>query len=36
MVGGGGSMDVTGSVKDGESKILLDGYCKFGGPLTKK
>jgi hypothetical protein len=35
-VGGGGSMDVTGSVKDGDSKILLDGYCKFGGPLTKK
>ena len=35
-VGGGGSMDVTGSVKDGDTKILLDGYCKFGGPLTKK
>ncbi|MBV8190833.1 MAG: hypothetical protein JOY64_20315 [Alphaproteobacteria bacterium] len=35
-VGGGGSMDVSGSVKDGDSKILLDGYCKFGGPLTKK
>ena len=35
-VGGGGSMDVTGSVKDGDSKVLLDGYCKFGGPLTKK
>jgi hypothetical protein len=29
-------MDVTGSVKDGDSKILLDGYCKFGGPLAKK
>ena len=35
-VGGGGSMDVTGSVKDGDMKVLLDGYCKFGGPLTKK
>jgi hypothetical protein len=35
-VGNGGSMDVTGSVKDGDTKVLLDGYCKFGGPLTKK
>ncbi|MFO1079639.1 MAG: hypothetical protein U1E23_03295 [Reyranellaceae bacterium] len=35
-VGGGGAMDVVGSVKGGESKILLDGYCKFGGPLTRK
>jgi hypothetical protein len=35
-VGGGGSMDVSGSVKDGDTKILLDGYCKFGGPLSKK
>jgi hypothetical protein len=35
-VGGGGAMDVSGSVKDGDSKIVLDGYCKFGGPLTKK
>ncbi len=35
-VGGGNSMDVTGSVKPGDSKVLLDGYCKFGGPLTKK
>ena len=35
-VGGGGSMDVTGSLKDGDAKVLLDGYCKFGGPLTKK
>jgi hypothetical protein len=33
---GGNSMDVTGSLKDGDTKILLDGYCKFGGPLTKK
>jgi hypothetical protein len=35
-LGGSSSMDVTGSVKDGDLKILLDGYCKFGGPLTKK
>lgn len=35
-VGGGGSMDVAGSVKDGDSRILLDGYCKFGGTLTRK
>lgn len=36
MVGGGGMMDVIGVIKDGESKIMLDGYCKFEGPLTKK
>lgn len=35
VVGGGGSMDVSGSLKDGSAQILLDGYCKFGGPLTK-
>ncbi len=35
-LGGSSSMDVTGSLKDGDSKVLLDGYCKFGGPLTKK
>lgn len=33
---GGDTMDVTGTIKDGASKILLDGYCKFGGPLAKK
>jgi hypothetical protein len=36
MVGGGGMMDVIGQIKEGDSKILLDGYCKFAGPLTKK
>ncbi|MBN9535837.1 MAG: hypothetical protein IKE60_18355 [Reyranella sp.] len=36
MVGGGGMMDVIGQIKDGESKIKLDGYCRFEGPLTKK
>src|SRR5262249_34863913 len=35
-VGGGGMMDVVGSVKEGAAKIMLDGYCKFEGPLTKK
>ena len=35
-LGGSSSMDVTGSLKDGDSKVLLDGYCKFGGALTKK
>jgi len=34
VVGGGGSMDVVGSIKDGT--VVLDGYCKFGGKLTKK
>src|SRR6516162_3728144 len=36
MVGGGGMMDVIGSVKEGAAKIKLDGYCIFEGPLTKK
>ena len=37
MVGGGNMMDVIGVINEkGESKILLDGYCKFEGPLTKK
>jgi len=35
-LGGSGTMDVSGSLKDGDSKVLLDGYCKFGGTLTKK
>ena len=35
-VGGGRMMDVVGSVKEGAAKIMLDGYCKFEGPLTKK
>ena len=36
VVGGGGSIDVTGKISDGDSNVLLDGYCKFGGKLTKK
>ena len=35
-LGGGNTMDVAGSLKDGNSTIVLDGYCKFGGTLTKK
>lgn len=36
VVGGGNQMDVTGTIKDGESKVLLDGYCKFDAKLMKK
>jgi hypothetical protein len=36
VVGGGGKMDVIGQIKEGDSKIKLDGYCIFEGPLTKK
>ena len=35
-LGQGNTMDVVGTIKDGASKILLDGYCKFEGKLTKK
>jgi len=35
-LGGGGSMDVSGSISDKESSVVLDGYCKFGGKLTGK
>ncbi len=33
---GGNSMDVVGTIKDGDSKVVLDGYCKFDAKLTKK
>ena len=33
---GGSSMDVKGTIKDGESRVVLDGYCKFDAKLTKK
>lgn len=36
VVSGGGTMDVVGRIKEGESKIKLDGYCIFEGKLTKK
>jgi len=36
MVGNGGVMDVTGVIKDGESTVRLDGYCRFNAQLTRK
>jgi hypothetical protein len=36
IVGGGNKMDVIGSLKEGASTIMLDGYCLFEGPLTKR
>ncbi|MBI3199651.1 MAG: hypothetical protein HYZ40_19490 [Rhodospirillales bacterium] len=36
IVGGGNKMDVVGSLKEGASTIMLDGYCLFEGPLKKK
>ena len=36
MVGGGGMMDVIGQIREGDSKIKLDGYCIFEGKLVKK
>ena len=36
IVGGGNKMDVVGSLKEGASTIMLDGYCLFEGPLTKR
>lgn len=35
-LGGGAVMDVTVTFKDNETRVLLDGYCKFEGKLTKK
>ncbi|HYD06740.1 MAG TPA: hypothetical protein VEC60_13490 [Reyranella sp.] len=35
-VGEGNIMDVSGTISDAESRILLDGYCKFEGRLTRK
>jgi hypothetical protein len=31
-----GTLDVSGSIKDANPTIVLDGYCKFGGKLTRK
>lgn len=36
VVGGGESMDVSGTISDKEARILLDGYCKFDFKLTRK
>jgi hypothetical protein len=35
-VGEGNVMDVSGTISDKESRILLDGYCKFEGKLNRK
>jgi hypothetical protein len=35
-VGGGNVIQVSGVINGPESKILLDGYCKFGGGLVPK
>jgi hypothetical protein len=35
-VGGGGTIAVSGTISDKASTVLLDGYCKFGGPLTRR
>jgi hypothetical protein len=34
-VGEGNTMDVSGTISDKESRILLDGYCKFEGKLLR-
>jgi hypothetical protein len=34
-VGEGNVMDVSGTIADKESRILLDGYCKFEGKLDR-
>ena len=36
QLGGGATMDVHGTISDKENSIVLDGYCKFEGKLTKK
>ncbi|MEI7873142.1 MAG: hypothetical protein WCK95_13525 [Alphaproteobacteria bacterium] len=33
---GGNTMDVKGTIKEGESRVVLDGYCKFDAKLVKK
>ena len=32
----GAAIDVSGTITDKESRVLLDGYCKFEGKLTPK
>jgi hypothetical protein len=36
VVGGGNVIQVSGTISDADSEVLLDGYCKFGGKLVKK
>ncbi len=33
---GGGTIEVDGVISAQDSHVLLDGYCKFGGPLKKQ
>jgi hypothetical protein len=35
-LGQGNTIDVVGTINGGESQIMLDGYCKFEGKLTRK
>ena len=35
VVGGGNVVQVSGTISDVESKVLLDGYCKFEANLAK-
>jgi hypothetical protein len=35
-LGQGNTIDVVGTISDGGSKIMLDGYCKFEGVLSRK
>ena len=35
-LGDGGAINVSGTISDKESRVLLDGYCKFEGKLTRK
>ena len=32
----GGEIAVSGMISDAEKRVLLDGYCKFEGRLTRK
>jgi hypothetical protein len=32
----GNAVDISGTISDKESRVLLDGYCKFEGKLTPK
>ena len=36
VVGGGNIMQVSGTIGAADGTVLLDGYCKFEGHLTKK
>lgn len=36
LLGQGNAIQVSGKISDIDGSVLLDGYCKFGGPLTKK